>query len=62
MALQRTIQLRLVRSVFRCLSFLAALGGPAGTGSSKFEVGSWKLDRGAAHGRCGGNPVAAAGV
>src|SRR5207302_4192983 len=29
MALQRTIQLRLVRSVFRLLSLLAALGGPA---------------------------------
>ena len=43
MALQRTIQLRLVRSVFRCLSFLAALGGPAGSGGrgQKSEVGSW---------------------
>ena len=60
MALQRTIQLRLVRPVFRGLSLLAAVGGPATTGSSKFEVGSSELDRIFADHSVGGNPAAAA--
>ena len=62
MALQRTIQLWMVRSVFRCLSFLATLGGPAESRGRRSEVRDQKMGRGAAYGRCGGNPAAAARV
>jgi len=71
-ALQRTIQLRLVRSVFRRLSLLAAVGGPAESRCQRSRLrraSAWQaevrcrelvcrdFDR-----RCGDNPPAAARV
>src|SRR5205807_5195108 len=61
MALQRTIQLRLVRSVFRRLSPLAALGGQARVRSSEQGARSSEMDRDFDR-RCGDNHPAAAHV